>query len=122
MALRAVPGFSTLTLAVIFAGLWFYALHNTVTTPSWLLGLIAAAIIGTSVIGVGSAMKATRSIPVRLIYVGGIGLILLGVASFCIFTAPTTINLLGTLAIAIGMTAAAASSAFLVACEPSSKD
>lgn len=122
MAYRAIPGLSTLVLAVIFTGLWVYALHTTGTTPSWLLGLIAAAIIGACVIGVGAAMKATRSIPVRLFYVGGVVLILLGVASFCIFTDPTTINLFGALAIAIGMTAAAVSSAFLVACEPSSKD
>lgn len=101
--------FTPLTCAsastLILVGLFLYALYSDHTGSVFvpLRYLPGVAVSAAGVVGIGSSWKVAPRTPSAITYVIGTTTLLGGVASFYVFTAPTTINVFGFLAVVIGM-------------------
>lgn len=113
MKRRHLPAFSSLMLTGIFVAIWLYAFFTTTNSPVWFPHLMSLAILSLSLIGAGAAAQSESSISAKSFYVIGILLIIIGVGSFYVFNAPTTINIFGFLCIVVGVIDSLISSVFI---------
>lgn len=91
--------------ALILVGIDLYALFSN-RTGSVMLPLRfvpGVAVLAMGVIGIISSWKVAPKRPSSIVYIIGTATLLIGVASFYVLTAPTTINIFGFLAIVAGM-------------------
>lgn len=111
---RYVPLAASLVTAAILVGTWLYTYYATASsTPRWVAWLILIAIAVATFVGILAAVRLPITPVTKIVYIIGAALILVSVASFYIFTAPTTINIAGFLGVIIGMIVAVVAGLFI---------